>query len=568
MAGTLEMRLPDGTVYDAFCIDLYSPISYGDQLVVNGPLSSDISDDVDWCAIQYILNTYATGILTPDEAAAIQATIWYFTTEPFGPYDGTGVYQFMTDPQTDLYDAYRSGPSIRDLAFTMINDVPRVAGECTFLYPKTLILEPETASTIVSGTVPMTGTVYDQNGDPISGVDVNIETDFGLVDGFSEISLISDGVGEVSFTYQAPPSGNHQSTIDAYVVGDYGTLLFDPDGNLQELTTLTLLPHSVGDNSIITYTEAGINVEKYVSVDDQVTWFYADEMPGPDVLEGTPVYFKFEIENTGIIELSSVTLGDSDFSFSTYTPITSESYAISVGNIVFVDPIEPGEVYVVIIGPVDALTLQQTNTATATGAFDGTVISDDDDANFFGVPAFKKSGTVFYDEDGDGEQGISEPGIPDVTVYLCPINPLDTAECEPWITYTDSNGYYEFLDIPAGFYDPDSSGLEIKDYYVCIPAETEGDDFNEVLYEYYDGVVTTEREFDVEYDVMHEMYCILFHSDSLGSDETGNDFGFDYSVTVGGTLLPSDSFILKNVYGVFYLVVIIMLMGSIYIKKY
>ena len=47
-----------GTTYEGFCIDLYTTISVGNALLVNGPLSEDFRDQVDWCAVNYIIHTY------------------------------------------------------------------------------------------------------------------------------------------------------------------------------------------------------------------------------------------------------------------------------------------------------------------------------------------------------------------------------------------------------------------------------------------------------------------------------------------------------------------------------
>ena len=129
-----------------------------------------------------------------------------------------------------------------------------------------------------------------------------------------------------------------------------------------------------------------IDLEKYVSVDDQSTWVDADVTTGPQATPGESVYFKFDIYNDGNVPLSSVTLSDTDFSFGTYTPSTSEGYTLSTDDIVFDDPIEPGETYPVIIGPISAVSGQHTNTGTVEGTYDATPYTDTDDANYIGVP--------------------------------------------------------------------------------------------------------------------------------------------------------------------------------------
>jgi len=92
IAGVIKMQV-GSTQYDSHCIDLYHSISIGNTLLVNGPLSDDIRADVNWCAVNYILYNYSyltppPGFTQAQEAAAIQAAIWYFVTEPYGPYTG------------------------------------------------------------------------------------------------------------------------------------------------------------------------------------------------------------------------------------------------------------------------------------------------------------------------------------------------------------------------------------------------------------------------------------------------------------------------------------------------
>lgn len=61
--------------------------------------------------------------------------------------------------------------------------------------------------------------------------------------------------------------------------------------------------------------EAGpfIDIEKFVSVDDKVTWHDADSPTGPNAIVGSDVYFKFNVTNNGNVELTNIVLTDSDF---------------------------------------------------------------------------------------------------------------------------------------------------------------------------------------------------------------------------------------------------------------
>jgi hypothetical protein len=221
ISGSLIMTVND-TDYDSFCINLFKTIRIGDELVVNGPLSEDIMQQVDWCAVNYIINTFASNYTDASpqekEASAIQAAIWYFVTEPYGDYDGSGEYQIMTDPtNTARYDAYWNGPVIRDRAFEMINSVPRdLDGNCTFKFPERLELTP---SLSISCGENLTATVYDQNSDPMADVEVIFETSMGVL---NTTGGLTDENGEISVELSGLALGTN-STIWAYAAGDYGT---------------------------------------------------------------------------------------------------------------------------------------------------------------------------------------------------------------------------------------------------------------------------------------------------------------------------------------------------------
>lgn len=129
-----------------------------------------------------------------------------------------------------------------------------------------------------------------------------------------------------------------------------------------------------GATVTISSTVAYINVEKYVSTDGGTTWLDADDAPGPTVLVGSSVQFKFVVTNVSVDKsLGGVSLLDSDFSLAACTiPMT-----LSVG----------GSFECVISSTATAG--QHTNTATASGSHtDGGgssyLVNDTDDANYFG----------------------------------------------------------------------------------------------------------------------------------------------------------------------------------------
>ena len=120
------------------------------------------------------------------------------------------------------------------------------------------------------------------------------------------------------------------------------------------------------------YQPPSIDVEKYVSVDNQATWQDADDPPGPQATAGSSVYFRFVVVNTGNVPLSNVTLSDNVYPLTSCSPIPN--------------PLPPGASYTCVYGPVPAQVGQHTNTATATGTGSGITVSDADNANYYVTP--------------------------------------------------------------------------------------------------------------------------------------------------------------------------------------
>jgi hypothetical protein len=123
-----------------------------------------------------------------------------------------------------------------------------------------------------------------------------------------------------------------------------------------------------------TQAQPDIDLEKYVSVDDQATWHDADDPTGPYADAGSDVYFKFVVTNVGNVELSNITLSDSDF---------------DVSGCTLTDPLAAGGSFECVIGPFDAIAGQHANTGETTGDYEGNTYSDTDDAHYFGEePAY------------------------------------------------------------------------------------------------------------------------------------------------------------------------------------
>jgi len=492
-----------GTNYPGFCIALFNTISVGNTLVVNGPLSEDIRDKVDWCAVNYILNTYASvSPLSNLEAASIQSALWYLTTAPEGPYTGLGGrYQFMSDPTTPTpYDAYRQSGTPRDAvrarAFQILNSVPRdTEGNCTFRFPVNVTLAPPVQTTLTpTGDATLVATIYDQHGAPLPGITVNFTHNSG---GALNITQgITNTNGQIAINYTAPGGSGH-AHIMADVRGNYGTLLYDPGRNRQSVTTISLLPGSISANATVLWdTIPSIMVEKLISTNN-VSFTHADTTP-IDVLEGYPVYYKFVVTNDGNVNLTGIQFKDS-----LYNPLPCTPPVL----------LQPAESFTCYYGPVAAVLGTQCNdfTANATPEGGGNFVEDTDRACYDPSPTYNKSGIVYYDNNGNGQQDPGEAGIPDLTMWLCN-NCGNTYPCSTvGITKTNASGFYEFSLLTPG------------PYVVSVPGITDGDttDFNEQLYAMASPVLVPPVVYS---DDPVPRTCIFF--DVVEEDHPDNNFGF------------------------------------------
>jgi uncharacterized repeat protein (TIGR01451 family) len=288
-AGVINVRV-DGNTYQAYCIDLFTPINIGDVLLVNGPLpgtAGDLPGGVDWGKVTYIINNYNPSS-SNNEAAAIQCAIWYFTSLHYGPYGGPnpipGYYQFMTAPN----DGRRDGPSgstvVRDRAWEIIN------AAISMQYPYSITLTPETVKIPNGGQVNLTATVQDQNGNPLQGITVQFRKDKGTL---SQNSGITDANGQVSVRLSNIPNGS-TAVVTAYVTGNYGNLLYDDQYSTprkQNLAARNLLPLILSSISIIN-TDATANVEltqtanSPVNVGDIINYIVTATNHGPSTATG------------------------------------------------------------------------------------------------------------------------------------------------------------------------------------------------------------------------------------------------------------------------------------------
>jgi hypothetical protein len=123
--------------------------------------------------------------------------------------------------------------------------------------------------------------------------------------------------------------------------------------------------------------EPKIDVEKYVSVDGGGTWEDADTATGPSLLTGNNPQFKFVVKNDGNVDLSNITLSDSDFSLDGLTGDTTTG-----NNQYNIATLAAGASTEVLLTGTPWEAGQHTNTATANGSYNTTTVSDTDDANY------------------------------------------------------------------------------------------------------------------------------------------------------------------------------------------
>jgi hypothetical protein len=255
----LEMNV-SGTIYDAYCIDLYTSISKEDNLTVNGSLSEG-NPNINWTAVSYILYTYDYSSAGDKnlEAAAIQAAIWYYCTEEYGEYPGAGgKHQFMTDDTNDTYDAYlRFGEprdSVRDRAFVIINDTKENGTD--FKFPTRIELNASEEYVLQGQTINLTATVYDQTDAPIhEGVTVK----FAITEGNGTLDPdngTTNDTGQVQINFTGTDA--NATRVVAWVEGSYGTLLrgdilyVEP---VQNVSTITLIPRSIEGSIVLPIPE-------------------------------------------------------------------------------------------------------------------------------------------------------------------------------------------------------------------------------------------------------------------------------------------------------------------------
>ena len=271
-------------------------------------------------------------------------------------------------------------------------------------------LELESADN--SGTEDMIGIAFDINNDAVSNLAIqNIQrfTENGALSTFPPISYI---------TTNGVPSNGQNAIPDFPVDVPTDSINFDVgiqfsdggsgDGIVQSASFILSKPDTSIEKSLIENTDwyirlqstnggAGsakmggvigeisdanpvIDVEKYVSVDGGINWEDADTVTGPSLLTGNNPQFKFVVENDGNVDLSNITLSDSDFGLDGLTGDTTTG-----NNQYNIATLAAGASTEVLLTEAPWQAGQHTNTATANGSYNTTTVSDTDDANYFGA---------------------------------------------------------------------------------------------------------------------------------------------------------------------------------------
>ena len=284
-AGAINVEI-DGVSYTAFCIDLYTDITLGDSLFVNGPLPGtmgELSNQIDWGKVNYVLNNYSPS--TDDEAAAMQCAIWYFTSVQYGAYPGNdtnypGRYQFMTYSEDGV--TQDGGTTVQTLAWQMIDAAKSMQ------YPSNITLQPKNTRLPNGGSSILTAKVTDSNGNPLSGITVQFSTDKGSL---STITGITDSNGQVS-TILSGVGDSSSATVIAQINGQYGTLLYDNPANpLQNLVAMNVLPYTLSDSAVVNFdVTANVQISQTsttpVNVGDTAKYVLTAYNNGPSTATG------------------------------------------------------------------------------------------------------------------------------------------------------------------------------------------------------------------------------------------------------------------------------------------
>ncbi len=189
-AGTLYVSVDGGPSTQAYCVDIFAGISVGDTLPQSVP---DYPCEVTWI----LANGYPTANRIPtrlanndDEAAAVQAAVWYFT-------DG-----FVA-----------SAPA--GVAARAAQIVAAAKSKCTAapVVPQQVVISPSAATLVVPGqsSQAFVATVTDTNNVPVANFPIQV-----TIQGFGStqaLSTTTDAKGQYSTTITNPTQAAGTATL-------------------------------------------------------------------------------------------------------------------------------------------------------------------------------------------------------------------------------------------------------------------------------------------------------------------------------------------------------------------
>jgi uncharacterized repeat protein (TIGR01451 family) len=198
------------------------------------------------------------------------------------------------------------------------------------------------------------------------------------------------------------------------------------------------------DANVPVAQRAGIDIEKYVSIDGGLTWDDADSPLGPIATSGASIQFKFVVTNTGNVTLTNTMVTDSVFDLN----------GAAAGTAMALGALDVGETDQFIINAPWTVG-QHVNDATATGTYSGGTATDHDLAYYYGLidcvgtrtPGFwlSPNGLTFWDGTV-GNETKSGPEFPtgELLAFNNGINdgpdPGNSNKEERYILLGDDNG--------------------------------------------------------------------------------------------------------------------------------
>lgn len=219
-----------------------------------------------------------------------------------------------------------------------------------------------------------------------------------------EIPACSDSLEVVSFSpTNAVEIGTDDSEVAVGIKWDFPlqadgaqiySITFKGDVLLGDINSAV---QTDGEQIIIlpgpTCNEAAIDIAKFLSVDNGVTWLDANEGDSPDVTLDSQVSFRLVVTNTGSVPLTSISLSDSQ---------------MDVTGCAVPELLEPDAFFECTLNPVAVVEGPYVNTATVSAIHEDSTVTDTDTASYYGGdrPSIRieklisNDGNIWVDADG------------------------------------------------------------------------------------------------------------------------------------------------------------------------